>query len=133
MCWVRIPSSFRTLELEFFQLDVSNIKFKPKQSCLYVQIHDPPEKDGDWLTIHPNPTQEDKYYGTDLHDKHAPPHYIGFKTDEIVTICFKTRKSVDSHDGFVAEVRQMTLPSTVGETDVWGTGYSIGSTWQWFR
>ena len=31
MCWVRIPSSFRTLELEFFQLDVSNVKFKPKQ------------------------------------------------------------------------------------------------------
>ena len=83
------------------------------------------------MTIHPNPTKEDKYYGTNLDDKHAPPAYNDFEIDEIVTLCLKTRKSVDHHEGFVAEVRQMDLPSTVvtEASQGWGTDYSLGSTW----
>jgi len=96
-CSVRAPAKGRSLEMEFHQFD----------------INAPPETGGDWITINPNPTKKEKYYGINLDQKFAPPRHHVFGTGEIVSICFKTRDSVDKHDGYVAEIYQEMGPTTM--------------------
>ena len=100
-----------------------------------MQLNAPPESDGDWITINPNPTRREQYYGVNLNMKEAPPKHHLFKADEIVSICFQTRARVDSHDGYVAEIYQEMGPSTMEPpftdyTDyTWYSDYTSGYTW----
>jgi len=87
-CSVRAPPEGGHLEMEFHQFD----------------LNAPVEADGDWITINPNPTEKEKYYGVNLMQKFAPPRHHQFKPGEIVSICFKTRSDVESHAGYVAEM-----------------------------
>jgi hypothetical protein len=69
-CDVRSPSSSgQTLNLNFCQFDVSS--FCVCLSYLFFQTPDPLE--GDYLTIHPNPTGISKYYGPSLKAADVPP------------------------------------------------------------
>ena len=78
-----------------------------------LQLNAPLESTGDWVTINPNPTSREKYYGVSLKQKTAPPRLIKFGTDELVSICFETRNKVDKHDGYVGEIWEQMLPSTL--------------------
>ena len=78
-----------------------------------LQLNAPLESTGDWVTINPNPTSREKYYGVSLKQKTAPPRLIKFGTDELVSICFKTRNTVDKHDGYVGEIWEQMFPSTL--------------------
>merc|ERR1711970_283736 len=121
-CTVRAPAKGRALEMEFYQFD----------------LNAPLEQNGDWVTIHPNPTSREKYYGVSLTQKTAPPRgVINFDTDKLVSICFKTRNKVDKHDGYVAEFWHEMLPSTFDPpltdynsyyTDYY-SDYTSGYTW----
>jgi len=123
-CTVRAPAGGRALEMEFYQFD----------------LNAPLESTGDWVTINPNPTSREKYYGVSLKQKTAPPRLIKFGTDELVSICFKTRNRVDDHNGYVGEIWEQMLPSTyeqpVDMTDGYDTyptypiyDYTSGYTW----
>jgi len=94
-CSVRAPAGGRALEMEFYQFD----------------LNAPLESTGDWVTINPNPTSREKYYGVSLKQKTAPPRLINFGTDELVSICFKTRNRVDYHKGYVGEIWEQMLPT----------------------
>jgi len=96
-CTVRSPQPGRALEMEFYQFD----------------LNAPPESDGDWVTINPNPTRREQYYGVSLNIKEAPPKHHVFQPDEIASICFRTRARVDTHNGYVAEIYQEMAPSTM--------------------
>jgi len=121
-CTVRAPAKGRALEMEFYQFDLN----APLQST------------GDWVTINPNPTGREKYYGVSLSQNTAPPRQIKFDTNELVSICFKTRNSVDKHDGYVGETWEQMLPSTIewGQTDYYPSYYDIyydyTSGYSWF-
>ena len=77
-----------------------------------VQIHSPLE--GDYLTIHPNPTGKPKYYGTSLKEANAPPKWSEYPGVGYLTVCFKTRQTVDDHHGYSAEIYP-TVATTTNE------------------
>merc|ERR1719431_897421 len=108
-CTVRAPAGGRALEMEFYQFDLNG----------------PLESTGDWVTINPNPTDREKYYGVSLKQKTAPPRQIKFGTEELVSICFMTRNRVDYHEGYVGEIWEQMLPSTLEQptemTDFYNT------------
>ena len=78
-----------------------------------MQLNAPLQPTGDWVTINPNPTLRPKYFGVSLSQNTAPPKHSTFDTDELVSICFKTRDRVDDHDGYVGEIWEQILPSTI--------------------
>ena len=82
-----------------------------------LQLNAPLQPRGDWVTINPNPTLRPKYFGVSLSQNTAPPKHSTFDTDELVSICFKTRDRVDDHDGYVAETWEQMLPSTIEQPD----------------
>merc|ERR1712243_30143 len=121
-CTVRAPAKGRALEIEWYQFDL-NAPLQPR---------------GDWVTINPNPTQRPKYFGVSLNQNTAPPKHSTFDTDELVSICFKTRDRVDEHDGYVAETWEQMLPSTIDYTDytydtypTYYSDYTSGYTWSY--
>ena len=67
-----------------------------------------------------------KYYGTSLSAAEAPPKSTTFNVDAIVTVCFITRASVDSHDGFLAEIYEAMGPTTIEPTtnEYWTDEYA---------
>ena len=65
---------------------------------LLLQIHNVPETYGDWVAIGPPIDNRTKYWNpTSLAE-------TLFQADQIVTVCFKTRPTVDNHKGFSASV-----------------------------
>eukprot|EP00090_Calanus_glacialis_P006447 TRINITY_DN15016_c0_g1_i2.p1 TRINITY_DN15016_c0_g1~~TRINITY_DN15016_c0_g1_i2.p1 ORF type:complete len:399 (+),score=88.21 TRINITY_DN15016_c0_g1_i2:3-1199(+) len=95
-CDVRSPSSNgQTLNLDFCQFD----------------IHAPLE--GDYLTIHPNPTSIPKYYGDNLKASEAPPKWTEYAGVRYLTVCFKTRQTVDYHKGYLAEIYETGVSTTI--------------------
>jgi len=106
-CTVRAPSKGRALHMEFHRFDVNA----------------PPERYGDWVTIYPNPTDREKYYGVSLNQNTAPPRHHLYLIDDIVTICFKTRSSVDDHEGYVADIYEDYDPTTVDSYTSYNTYY----------
>ena len=102
-CDVMSPSSNgQTLNLDFCQFDVSFYDIGFVDLIFVFQIHAPLE--GDYLTIHPNPTSIPKYYGDNLKASEAPPKWTEYAGVRYLTVCFKTRSSVDHHDGYLAEI-----------------------------
>ena len=91
-----------SLNLDFCQFDVSFYDIGFVDLIFVFQIHAPLE--GDYLTIHPNPTSIPKYYGDNLKASEAPPKWTEYAGVRYLTVCFKTRSSVDHHDGYLAEI-----------------------------
>ena len=104
-----------------------------------LQLNAPLQPRGDWVTINPNPTLRPKYFGVSLSQNTAPPKHSTFDTDELVSICFKTRDRVDDHDGYVAETWEQMLPSTIEQPDIgsydtyptYYNDYTSGYTWSY--
>ena len=65
---------------------------------LLLQIHNVPQTDGDWVAIGPPIENRTKYWNP------TSPAETQFQADQIVTVCFKTRPTVDNHKGFSASV-----------------------------
>ena len=87
-----------SLNLDFCQFDVSFFIIGFAFLIRMVQI------EGDYLTIHPNPTGKPKYYGTSLKEANAPPKWSEYPGAGYLTVCFKTRQTVDDHKGYSAEI-----------------------------
>merc|ERR1711872_9513 len=112
-CTVRAPPrKGGALEMEFYQFD----------------INAPPQADGDWITIHPNPTLMPKYYGVNLKEPEAPPRFFRFLKDQLVSICFYTRGKVEGdHKGYVAEIYPCTDMTTQVQTTDYNSEYPASS------
>ena len=76
------------------------------------QTPDPLE--GDYLTISPNPTGISKYYGPSLKAQEAPHKWTEYPGVRYLTVCFKTRPTVDHQNGYLAEVYE-TGVTTINE------------------
>jgi hypothetical protein len=87
------------------------------------QIHSPLESLlGDYLTIHPNPTDIPYYYGIRLDAPEAPPKWTEYPGVKYLTVCFKTRPVVDYHKGYLAEIYE------TGVTTIYESG---SETWDY--
>ena len=64
---------------------------------LLLQILNTPQTYGDWVAIGPPIDNRTKYWN-------PSPADTLFQADQIVTVCFKTRPTVDNHKGFSASV-----------------------------
>merc|ERR1712106_209664 len=117
-CDLRLPPPGAMLNAEFGQFDVTSPNV------------------GDYLTISYDETN--KIYFGDLGGRNAPPappRYLDYPQDALVSFCFKTRSSVDYHKGYCAEVWEEGVttpqPSQTAECNTESYDYDYSSTYAW--